>query len=135
VTSTSAPRSLFILGIVIGALLFAGLAPGAQAQGRRVLLAEISDAIDGSTLEYMREAVDEAELGGYAALVVRFDTPGGALAETEAIASLLLGADLPVLGWVGPVGAHAWSAGTILLESTDIAAMARILGIAPLDVR
>jgi len=124
VTSTSAPRSLFILGIVIGALLFAGLAPDAQAQGGRVLLAEISDAIDGSTLEYMREAVDEAKLGGYAALVVRFDTPGGALAETEAIASLLLDANLPVLGWVGPVGAHAWSAGTILLESTDLAAMA-----------
>ncbi len=111
------------LAVVLG--LAASLAaPLARAQGPRVLVAEITDVIDRSTLEYMTEAVAEAQAGGYAALVVRFDTPGGALAETEAISGLLLRAGLPVLGWVGPVGAHAWSAGTILLESTDIAAMA-----------
>jgi len=110
--------------VLVFTALLAGFASPVRAQGPRVLLAEISDAVDASTLEYVREAIDEAELSGYAALVVRFDTPGGALAETEAIASLLLGTNLPVLGWVGPVGAHAWSAGTILLESTDIAAMA-----------
>ena len=115
-------RRLLLLAAVV--LLVGSLAPVAQAQGPRVLLAEIADAIDRSTVDYIAEAVDEAESGGYAALVVRFDTPGGGLAETEAIAGLFLRTDVPVLGWVGEAGAHAWSAGTILLESTDIAAMA-----------
>jgi len=113
-----------VLVLVIAALFVPVLALGARAQGPRVLVAEIAGAIDQSTLEYMTEAVNEAVQGGYAALVIRFDTPGGALAETEAIASLLLSARIPVLGWVGPVGAHAWSAGTILLQATDVAAMA-----------
>lgn len=113
-----------VLVLVIVALIVPLVAPRAQAQGPRVLVAEIAKAIDRSTLEYVTEAVNEAVEGGFAALVIRFDTPGGALAETEAIASLLLSARIPVLGWVGPVGAHAWSAGTILLETTDVAAMA-----------
>jgi len=96
-----------VLVLVIAALFVPVLALGARAQGPRVLVAEIAGAIDQSTLEYMTEAVNEAVQGGYAALVIRFDTPGGALAETEAIASLLLSARIPVLGWVGPVGAHS----------------------------
>lgn len=111
--------------LVLAAVLIFPLAPFAQAQGPRVLVAEIADAIDRSTLEYVAEAVAEAQAGGYVALVIRFDTPGGALAETEAISSLFLqSSSLPILGFVGPVGAHAWSAGTILLVSTDFAAMA-----------
>src|SRR5438034_1266636 len=45
--------------------------------------------------------------------------------------------DVPILGWVGPVGAHAWSAGTILLVSTDLAAMApgtTISSVQPVEV-
>jgi len=122
VSRSARSRRLLLLAAVV--LLVGSLAPVAQAQGPRVLLAEIADAIDRSTVDYIAEAVDEAESGGYAALVVRFDTPGGGLAETEAIAGLFLRTDVPVLGWVGEAGAHAWSAGTILLESTDIAAMA-----------
>lgn len=111
--------------LLFAVLLVPFLTPLARAQGPRVLVAEVADAIERSTLEYVSEAVAEAQAGGYAALVVRFDTPGGALAETEAIAGLFVRATtLPILGFVGPVGAHAWSAGTILLESTDLAAMA-----------
>src|SRR2546426_238843 len=57
--------------------------------------------------------------------MIRFDTPGGGLAETVAIAEVFNNArGVPILGWVGPVGGHAWSAGTILLVPTDLAAMA-----------
>jgi membrane-bound serine protease (ClpP class) len=99
--------------------------PGARAQGPRVLLAVVDGAIDRSTVDYLQEAVDETRSGGYSALMVRFDTPGGGLLETVAITEMFNNAkDVPILGWVGPVGAHAWSAGTILLVSTDLAAMA-----------
>src|SRR5207247_1649447 len=76
--------------------------------------------------------------GEVASLTGRFDTPGGGLLETVAIAELFNGArNLPILGWVGPVGAHAWSAGTILLVATDLAAMApgtTIGSVAPVEV-
>lgn len=97
----------------------------ARAQGPQVLLAEISGAIDSNTVEYMADALSQAASGGYAALVVRFDTPGGDLASTLQIDEMMAGASsVPILGWVGPPGASAASAGTILLEWTDIAAMA-----------
>jgi membrane-bound serine protease (ClpP class) len=117
--------SSLALIVVLAALLASLVAPLARAQGPRVLLAEVTGPIDRSTRDYLIEAVDEARSRGYAALVVRFDTPGGALAETLEIASLFLQAgDIPVLGFVGPVGASSVSAGTILLEATDLAGMA-----------
>jgi len=90
-----------------------------------VLLADVTGAIDRSTVEFISEAIDDARTGGYDALILRFDTPGGELQATEDIAKLMDNAmTVPILGWVGPTGAHAFSAGTILFESTDLAAMA-----------
>ncbi len=121
-----ARRDRFVLALILLMLGVSILAPlRARAQGPQVLLAEVSGAIDSNTVEYMADAISQAESGGYAALVVRFDTPGGDLASTLSINELMAGAaSLPVLGWVGPPGASAASAGTILLEWTDVAAMA-----------
>jgi len=115
--------------LLVAVLLMLGvsvLAPlTARAQGPQVLLAQIPGAIDSNTVEYMRDAINQASSGGYAALVVQFDTPGGDLQSTQQIYQMMAGAaNLPILGWVGPPGAAAASAGTILLEWTDVAAMA-----------
>jgi len=125
VTRARADVRRVALLLVLAAIALSLLPSPARAQGPGVLLAEIDGPIDRSTVDYVREAIDEAEFRGYLALVVRFDTPGGGLTETLEITQLMLGAsDLPVLGFVGPPGAHAFSAGTILLLSTDLAAMA-----------
>ncbi len=114
-----------VLVIVLAAIILAAVAPTGRAQGPRILLAIVDGAIGRATVDYLAEAIDEARTGGYAALMIRFDTPGGGLIETTDIAELFNNAQaVPILGWVGPVGAHAWSAGTILLVSTDLAAMA-----------
>ncbi len=124
-TFGAARRARVVLLIALLAAVFVAILPAVRGQGPRVLLAEVTGAIDRSTVDYLQEAVGEARSGGYTALMVRFDTPGGGLAETVAIAEMFNNArDVPILGWVGPVGAHAWSAGTILLVSTDLAAMA-----------
>lgn len=118
------PARVVLLVVLLTTLLVAAM-PSTRAQGPRVLLADVDGAIDGSTAEYVGEAVDEARTGGYDALVLRFDTPGGELQATEDIAKIMDNAmTVPILGWVGPTGAHAFSAGTILFESTDLAAMA-----------
>ncbi len=115
-----------LLAVVLLLLGVSVLAPpAARAQGPRVLYAEISGAIDRNTVEYMTDAIGQASSGGYAALVVRLDTPGGDLASTLQIDEMMIQAtSLPVIGWVGPPGASAASAGTIILEWTDVAAMA-----------
>jgi membrane-bound serine protease (ClpP class) len=115
--------------VLVSVLLLVGLSVlspmTAHAQGPQVLLAEVSGAIDSNTVEYVRDAISQASSGGYAALVIRFDTPGGDLASTLLIDEMMAGAtNLAILGWVGPPGASAASAGTILLEWTDLAAMA-----------
>ncbi len=121
-----ARRERFLLAVVLLLLGISVLVPlSARAQGPQVLYAEVTGAIDSNTVEYMTDAVNQASSGGYAALVVRFDTPGGDLASTLQIDELMVQAtNLPILGWVGPPGASAASAGTILLEWTDLAAMA-----------
>src|SRR2546421_4395257 len=125
VTLGSRRQVRVVLVVALLAMLLAGAVPAVRGQGPRILLAEVTGAIDRSTVDYLQEAVGEARSGGYTALMIRFDTPGGGLAETVAIAEMFNNArDVPILGWVGPVGAHAWSAGTILLVSTDLAAMA-----------
>ncbi len=119
-------RDRVLLAAVLLLLTVSVLSPlTARAQGPQVLLAEITGAIDSNTVEYMSDAISQATGGGYSALVVRFDTPGGDLQSTLQIDEMMAGATtLPILGWVGPPGASAASAGTILLEWTDLAAMA-----------
>jgi membrane-bound serine protease (ClpP class) len=122
VSPSNASRSALLS--IAAFVLLSALLPEATAQEPKVLLAEIDGPIDRSTVEYVVEAIEEARAGGYAALIFRLDTDGGLLAETTQIAQIFNNAgDVPILGWVGPVGARAFSAGTILLVATDLAAM------------
>ena len=125
-TRTPTRRERLLLAVVLLLLSFTVLSPlAARAQGTQVLYAEINGAIDSNTVEYMADAINQASSGGYAALVVRLDTPGGDLASTLQIDEMMIQAtNLPVIGWVGPPGASAASAGTIILEWTDVAVMA-----------
>ncbi len=59
-----------------------------------------------------------------ALLLLIIDTPGGELDATEQIVKAILNSAIPVIGYVYPKGATAWSAGTIILLSCHIAAMA-----------
>ncbi len=58
-----------------------------------------------------------------ALLVLVLDTPGGELTATEKIIRAFLNSKVPVIGFVYPKGAAAWSAGTLILLSCHIAAM------------
>ena len=117
-----ARRSAYTLAMLATAIVL--VSPTAIAQTHRVLVANLTGEIVGPTVDFVAEAIDAAESGGYAALVLRLDTPGGALLETFDIVERIFTTRLPVIGYVAPAGAHAFSAGTIILESTDLAAMA-----------
>ncbi len=69
------------------------------------------------------EALDEAEKL-HAPLLVVMDTPGGLLSSADEIIKAIKNSNVPVIGYVYPLGASAWSAGTLILMATHIAAMA-----------
>jgi len=89
-----------------------------------VLVVEITDTIDRSTVEIVSEAFEQAKNEHHTVIIATLSTPGGGLQETFEIAALIENSSIPVIGFVYPKGSYAWSAGTFILLSTDVAAMA-----------
>jgi membrane-bound serine protease (ClpP class) len=111
--------------------LFAGLAsvlalaaPASAAPSSRVLVAEFENDVNPVTQEYLLDAIDQAEEGGYAALVIEMDTPGGLGSSMRAIVKAILAAKVPVVVYVAPPGASADSAGAVIGMAADVLAMA-----------
>ncbi len=94
------------------------------AEPSSVLLVEITDTIDQSTVEVMTDSLKQAEADNAQAVILLLNTPGGGLDQTLEIAALIKESDIPIIGYVSPSGATAWSAGTFILLSTPLAAMA-----------
>jgi membrane-bound serine protease (ClpP class) len=103
-------------------LLF--LSSNASAQTSSVVLVEITDTIDQSTVEVITDSLKQAEANNAQAVILLLNTPGGGLDQTFEIAEIIRQSDIPVIGYVYPSGATAWSAGTFILLSTPLAAMA-----------
>jgi membrane-bound serine protease (ClpP class) len=99
-------------------------APGADAESsNKVLVLDISDAITPASDDIIADAIVKAENENFEALIISLDTPGGGLEETQTIIENIGNTTVPVIGYV-PEGGKAWSAGTLILMGTDIAAMA-----------
>lgn len=113
-------RSLIILVLTLSVFTSAGYA----SEGQKVLVLEISDSITPVTDDIVADAISFAENNDYEALVITLNTPGGNLDETINIIEQISATDVPVIGYVYPEGTKAWSAGTLILISTDVAAMA-----------
>src|SRR6188508_2720663 len=80
----------------------------------------INPAVD----DYIREGITRAKANGARALIIQMDTPGGLLSSTRTIVKEMLGAQVPVMIWVGPSGAGAGSAGVFITMAAHVAAMA-----------
>jgi membrane-bound serine protease (ClpP class) len=100
------------------------LASTVSAQPSSVLVVNISDTIDQSTVEIITDSMKQADALDVQAVILLLNTPGGGLDETFQIAEIIKDSDIPVIGYVYPDGAAAWSAGTFILMSTPLAAMA-----------
>lgn len=113
-------RRLILLAI---ALSFAGPAVR-SAEAAVVARCELTGTVNAGSAAYLTSCVRRAEERGANALLVRINTPGGSLEATRQIATAFLGAQVPVVAWVGPAGAHAGSAGMFLVLASHVAAMA-----------
>jgi membrane-bound serine protease (ClpP class) len=85
---------------------------------------QLDGVVDPFVSDYLVNGIAEAADQGGAAVLIEIDTPGGLLSSTREITQAILNADVPVLCYVAPSGARAASAGSFVLLSCDIAAMA-----------
>ncbi len=92
--------------------------------GAQVIVVELNDAITPASDDIVSEALANAQVSDAQALIITMNTPGGGLDETKKILDHIQNSPVPVIGYVYPKGATAWSAGTIILLATDVAAMA-----------
>ncbi len=112
------------LSLIFLFLFFTLLSFGTFAQSSNVLVVEITGTIDQSTVEMLNEGIKQASSENSEAIILLLDTPGGGLQQTFEIADMINESEIPVVGYVYPGGSTAWSAGTFILMSTHVAAMA-----------
>ena len=112
---------LFLLLVALGAGVFAQTKDGGAPH---VDLIAIDGSINPAVDDFIREGIARAKNNGARALIVQLDTPGGLLTSTRTIVKEMLGAQVPVMVWVGPSGAGAGSAGVFITLAAHVAAMA-----------
>ncbi|MFO8133119.1 MAG: nodulation protein NfeD [Thermoplasmatota archaeon] len=107
-------------------LLLAGAlpAPAFADNGPEVYVATVDGMIAEGAASRVRKAIDRAEDRDAAALIIRLDTPGGLSTAMNDVIRAVDGSSVPVIVYVGPAGAQAFSAGTFILLSSHLAAMA-----------
>ena len=96
-----------------------------SSDDNEVIVVKIVDVIDQSTVEAVKEGMEKARVENAEAVILLIDTPGGGLQQTEEIAGLIHTSSIPVVGYVYPRGAKAWSAGAFILMATHVAAMSK----------
>lgn len=95
-----------------------------QAQERTVLVVEANGPVTPVMASYLERGITEAEQGDFEALLVILDTPGGQVDITLSIVGSFLAAEVPVIVYVGPRGAQAASAGSLITMAAHASGMA-----------
>jgi len=120
-------RRLFLrFFVALASLLTVWLAAGVvQAQqGGDVLVLEAEGPVTPAMASYFERGIAEGEEVDAAAVLVILDTPGGGLDVTQEIIRLFRNADVPVIVYIGPAGAQAASAGSLLTLAAHASGMA-----------
>jgi membrane-bound serine protease (ClpP class) len=89
-----------------------------------VLKITVEGAIQPITEEFIGRAVQEAKDTHADALLITLRTPGGLETSMRKIIEHINTSAVPVVVYVSPTGSRAASAGFLILESADVAAMA-----------
>ena len=113
-----------LLLLVLVASLSVGLQSSAGVAQGSVLIVRVESEISRPTVELFTRSIDEANAGGARLIVYELNTPGGELGSVTDIMNALNSSPVPVLVWVTPSGAAAWSGGVYILMSSHIAVMA-----------
>ena len=106
------------------ALIFALLLAGSLFSFADVVKITVDDTIQPISQEFISRAINEARTTGATALLIELRTPGGMESAMRKIIEDINSSPVPVIVYVSPTGSRAASAGFLILESADVAAMA-----------
>ena len=84
----------------------------------------VDGPIGPAVADYIHRGLEKAVEGGATVVILQMDTPGGLDTSMREIIKDILASPVPVIGYVGPAGARAASAGTYMLYASHVAAMA-----------
>ncbi len=90
----------------------------------KVWVVPLEGTIGPAQASWIKRKIQQAAQENAQALLLRLDTPGGLVKSMRTIVKAILDSRVPVIGWVGPSGARAASAGTYILYACHVAAMA-----------
>src|SRR5436853_5651374 len=99
---------------ILGAVAVASPIVAQRGSSGPVVVVTIDGPIMPPTREYYERSLRHAEREGATCLLVEMDTPGGMVTTMRQIASLNLGARVPVVIYIAPPGARAGSAGAVI---------------------
>jgi membrane-bound serine protease (ClpP class) len=107
--------------ILLLTVLLATLSIPASAD---VLRVHVDDTIQPISEEFISRAIEHAAQTKAEALVIELRTPGGLEDSMRTIVEKIFHSPVPVIVFVSPSGSRAASAGFVILEAADVAAMA-----------
>jgi membrane-bound serine protease (ClpP class) len=113
-------------------LIAAVAAPSAASSAApRVLVVHFGPdlEINPVTKDWVNHQLGVAESGGYSAVVIELDTPGGLSTSMKEIYQRELREKIPVIVYVAPDGARAASAGVWVSQAADVLAMSPVSNI------
>jgi len=110
------PRYLSVCALAL-------LCSGAAHAQPRVLAIDVTNVVHPITVEMIAHGLEQAKQQNAAAVLIRLDTRGGMLDSARQIVQNLVTSPPPVITYVTPSTGAAASAGFLVLEAGDVAAM------------
>ncbi|MBO3801480.1 MAG: nodulation protein NfeD [Thermoproteota archaeon] len=94
------------------------------AENNFVLIVKVNSEITRATEVMLNDAINFAHSYNVRLIIVELNTPGGELDSVQSIMEMFDTSEIPIVVFVYPVGASAWSGGTYILMASHIAVMA-----------
>ncbi len=114
---------IYLLYLVLAALIL-GQAALVRAQSSNVAVLEFNGPVTPIMHTYFERGLAEASAAEADAVLIILNTPGGAVDTTIKIVQLFRASEVPIIVYIGPRGAQAASAGSIITAAAHAAGMA-----------
>ncbi|HUR17514.1 MAG TPA: NfeD family protein [Acidimicrobiales bacterium] len=112
----------FVIALGLG---LSGAAAAAAPLPPHVDVIEVVGLVDPVQVDFVADAIRDAERGGAEALVVQVDSGGGVVSQNEidVLAFRIAHASVPVAVWVGPSGSRAYGQAFELVKAAPVSGM------------